>query len=147
MCGICGVVQVRGEPRPTVSEATLKAMTDAVRHRGPNDEGFHVADGVALGVRRLSIVDVEGGHQPFANESGDIVAVQNGEIYNHLALRAELEGDGHRLRSRCDSEVLPHLWERYGTSFPAQLRGMFGIALWDERSRRAMLVRDRLGIK
>src|SRR5207253_10726067 len=75
------------------------------------------------------------------------VAVQNGEIYNHLALRAELEGDGHRFRSRCDSEVVPRLWERYGTSFPAQLRGMFGIALWDERSRRAMLVRDRLGIK
>lgn len=122
-------------------------MTDAMRHRGPNDEGFHVAPGVALGVRRLSIVDVEGGHQPFANETGEVVAIQNGELYNHLDLRAELEKDGHRFLSRCDTEILPHLWERYGTSFPTRLRGMFGIALWDDRSRRAVLVRDRLGIK
>src|SRR5947208_3105371 len=110
MCGICGVVQITGAPRLTVPEATLRTMTHAMRHRGPNDEGFHIAPGVALGVRRLSIVDVEGGHQPFANESGEVVAIQNGELYNHLDLRDELVSDGHRFSSRCDTEILPHLW-------------------------------------
>jgi asparagine synthase (glutamine-hydrolysing) len=122
-------------------------MTDVMTHRGPNDRGLHLADGVALGARRLSIVDVEGGHQPLANETGEIWAIQNGELYNHLALRDELARDGHVFRNRCDTEVLPHLYERYGAGFPAQLRGMFGIAIWDNRERRAVLARDRLGIK
>ena len=102
-------------------------MTDAMTHRGPNDAGLHMADGVALGVRRLSIVDVEGGHQPFSNEDGTIWAVQNGELYNHARLRTSLRRDGHRFRSRCDTEILPHLYEEYGTDVPGRiLRGMFG---------------------
>jgi asparagine synthase (glutamine-hydrolysing) len=147
MCGICGVIQITGEPRPAVPEGTLAAMTDAMTHRGPNDRGFHVEDGVALGARRLSIIDVEGGHQPFANERGDVIAVQNGELYNHLELKRDLERKGHSFRSRCDTEILPHLYEEYGVSFPTQLRGMFAVAVWDASRRRAVLVRDRLGVK
>lgn len=116
-------------------------------HRGPNDRGTFVADGVALGVRRLSIVDVEGGHQPFANEDRSIWAVQNGELYNHREIRTHLGSRGHRFESRCDTEIIPHLYEDMDLAFPERLRGMFGIALWDGRERRAVLVRDRLGIK
>jgi asparagine synthase (glutamine-hydrolysing) len=90
MCGICGVVQIGGESRELVSEAQLDAMTDVMTHRGPNDRGTYAAPGIALGVRRLSIVDVEGGHQPFLNEHGSVVAIQNGELYNHADLRRKL---------------------------------------------------------
>lgn len=147
MCGICGVIQVRGEPRPVTAQEALDRMTDVMRHRGPNDRGTYLADGVALGVRRLSIVDVAGGHQPVRNEDATVWAVQNGELYNHAEERRTLEGRGHRLRSLCDTEILPHLYEDAGTAFPARLRGMFGIAVWDGRRRRAVLARDRLGIK
>jgi asparagine synthase (glutamine-hydrolysing) len=122
-------------------------MTDVMTHRGPDDRGTFVEAGVALGVRRLSIVDVEGGHQPVSSEDGSVRAVQNGELYNHRALRELLAPDRHRFRSECDTEVLPHLYERFGVGFARQLRGMFGIAVWDGRRRRAVLVRDRLGIK
>jgi asparagine synthase (glutamine-hydrolysing) len=122
-------------------------MTDLMTHRGPDDRGFFCADGVALGARRLSIIDVAGGHQPMANEGGDIWAVQNGELYNHAAIRAAFESEGHRFRTRCDTEVLPHLYERHGPMFPRQLRGMFGIAIWDQSRRTAVLARDRLGVK
>jgi len=125
----------------------LMHMTDRMTHRGPNDRGVYEAPGVALGMRRLSIVDVEGGHQPFQNERGDVWAVQNGELYNHEAVRNELKARGHRFHTRCDTEVLPHLYEDSGSAFAAELRGMFGIAVWDESRRRAVLVRDRLGIK
>src|SRR4051795_7430467 len=118
MCGICGVVQVGGTPRPVVSDAVLNWMTDAMTHRGPNDRGTYAADGIALGVRRLSIVDVEGGHQPFANEDGNIWAVQNGELYNHDEIRGRLGARGHGFRTRCDTEVIPHLYEDVGTAFP-----------------------------
>jgi asparagine synthase (glutamine-hydrolysing) len=138
---------VTGKPRRVVAPETLDRMTDAMTHRGPNDRGTYSAAGVALGVRRLSIVDVEDGHQPFANEDETIWAIQNGELYNHADVRRRLEADGHRLRTRCDTEILPHLYEDFGTAFPSQLRGMFGVALWDDRERRAVLVRDRLGIK
>ncbi|HZT14858.1 MAG TPA: asparagine synthase (glutamine-hydrolyzing) [Gaiellaceae bacterium] len=147
VCGICGVVQVTGEPAPVIDDVTLAAMTDVMTHRGPNDRGTYVDDGIALGVRRLSVIDVAGGHQPFANENGDVWAIQNGELYNHRDLRRRLERDGHRFRSRCDTEILPHLYERHGASFATELRGMFGIAVWDGRRRRAVLVRDRLGVK
>jgi len=116
-------------------------------HRGPNDRGTRLEPGVALGVRRLSIVDLEGGHQPFANESESIWAIQNGELYNHADLRRNLRREGHRFASRCDTEVLPHLYERYGADYPTQLRGMFGAAVWDSLNRRLVLARDRLGIK
>lgn len=122
-------------------------MTDSMLHRGPNDRGTYLSDGVALGVRRLSVVDVEGGHQPFANEDETVWGVQNGELYNHASLRAGLEREGHRFTSRCDTEVLPHLYEREGEFFPRQLRGMFGLCVWDGAERRAVVARDRLGIK
>jgi len=147
VCGICGVIQLRGEPRPAVAPDVLDSMTDAMTHRGPDDRGTYRADGVALGVRRLSIVDVEGGHQPFANEDETIWAVQNGELYNHAEVARRLRGRGHRLRTRCDTEILPHLYEDVGAAFADHLRGMFGVALWDGRERRAVLARDRLGIK
>ena len=147
MCGICGVVQIGGESRELVSQAQLDAMTDVMTHRGPNDRGTYAAPGVALGVRRLSIVDVEGGHQPFMNEDGSVVAIQNGELYNHADLRRRLQREGHAFASRCDTEILPHLYERDGLRFPEELRGKFGIAIWDEQRRRAVLARDRMGVK
>jgi len=130
-----------------IERETLDRMTDAMTHRGPNDRGTFMSDGVALGVRRLSVVDVEGGHQPFANEDRRVWAVQNGELFNHAEIRDGLSRTGHRFASRCDTEILPHLYEERGPDFPTALRGMFGIALWDERERRAVIVRDRLGIK
>jgi asparagine synthase (glutamine-hydrolysing) len=147
MCGICGVIQVGGEPRQVVSEGVLNAMTDAMTHRGPNDRGTYSAPGVALGVRRLSIVDVEGGHQPFANESESVWAVQNGELYNHGDVRTRLSGQGHVFRSRCDTEVIPHLYEAVGADYAGELRGKFAIAVWDGDRRRAVVSRDRLGVK
>jgi asparagine synthase (glutamine-hydrolysing) len=147
LCGICGVVQLRGEPRTVIAPEVLDRMTDAMTHRGPNDRGTFVADGVALGARRLSIVDVAGGHQPFSNEDGSIWAVQNGELYNHDQVRARLEGTGHRFRTRCDTEIIPHLYEARGSAFVDELRGKFGLALWDDRERRALIARDRLGVK
>jgi asparagine synthase (glutamine-hydrolysing) len=147
MCGICGVIQVDGELREIVSSEQLDAMTDVMTHRGPNDRGTYAAPGIALGVRRLSIVDVEGGHQPFLNEERSVVAIQNGELYNHADLRRRLRHEGHMFASRCDTEVLPHLYERYGVNFPRELRGKFGLAVWDESRRRAVLARDRMGVK
>ncbi len=147
MCGICGAVQVGGQPRRVLAPEVLDRMTDAMTHRGPNDRGVFQRDGIALGARRLSIVDVEGGHQPVSNEDGTIWAVQNGELYNHDALRADLAPGGHRFVSRCDTDVIPHLYERYGVAFQEQLRGKFGIAVWDAANRRLVLSRDRLGVK
>jgi asparagine synthase (glutamine-hydrolysing) len=147
MCGICGVVQVGGNPREVVTPEALAQMTDAMTHRGPNDRGVYQAPGIAIGVRRLSIVDVEGGHQPFFNEDSSVVGAQNGELYNHGEIRRHLRGKGHVFRSRCDTEILPHLYEHSGGTFVAQLHGKFGLVVWDERSRRAVLARDRLGVK
>lgn len=147
MCGICGIIQLHGEPRLVASPEALDTITDVMAHRGPNDRGTYISPGVALGVRRLSVIDVEGGHQPFSNEDGTVWAVQNGEIYNHDELRGSLVREGHRFRSRCDTETLPHLYERDGVALPERLRGMFGLAVWDDTRRRALLARDRLGIK
>jgi asparagine synthase (glutamine-hydrolysing) len=122
-------------------------MTDVMTHRGPNDRGTLVRDGVALGVRRLSIVDVAGGHQPMANEDETIWAIQNGELYNHEHLRRQLADAGHTFHTSCDTEVLPHLYERFGVEFPAQLFGMWGAVVWDAARRRCVITRDRLGIK
>src|SRR5262245_52666836 len=147
MCGIAGAFTVGGPERPPVSRAILDAMTDAMTHRGPDDRGTFVDNGAAIGARRLSIIDVVAGHQPFSDESGDIWAAQNGEIFNHEALRTRLLEQGHQFKTRCDTEILPHLYEEYGDDFPKQLRGMFAVALWDGRRRRGLIVRDRLGIK
>ena len=138
---------MRGEPRAVVSPDVLDRMTDAMTHRGPNDRGTYLAEGIALGVRRLSIVDVAGGHQPIASEDRSIWAVQNGELYNHEDVRARLERGGHTFASRCDTEILPHLYEEHGARYPEHLRGKFGAAVWDGRERRAVIARDRLGVK
>jgi asparagine synthase (glutamine-hydrolysing) len=147
MCGICGVVQLDGEPRRVVSPETLDRMTDVMTHRGPNDRGTHLAPGIALGVRRLSIVDVAGGHQPVSNEERQIWAIQNGELYNHLDLRRELESERHRYGSHCDTEILPHLYESVGKRYPERLRGKFATCVWDAGRRQAIVARDRLGVK
>jgi asparagine synthase (glutamine-hydrolysing) len=147
MCGICGVVQVEGRRRPVVPVDVLDRMTDVMTHRGPNDRGTYISDGFALGVRRLSIVDVAGGHQPFANEDGSVWAAQNGELYNHEPLRAELQRDRHAFASACDTEILPHLYERNGTDLPKLLRGKFALAVMDVRRGRTLIARDRLGVK
>jgi asparagine synthase (glutamine-hydrolysing) len=147
MCGICGAIQLEGQPRLPLGQPLLDHMTDLMTHRGPNDRGTHLAPGVALGARRLSIVDLAGGHQPVANEGGTVWAAQNGELYNHAELRRGLEREGHRFESRCDTEVIPHLYEREGVDFARLLRGKFAIAVWDGRLRRGVLARDRLGIK
>ena len=147
MCGIAGAFTIGGPRRLPVSQLTLDAMTDAMIHRGPDDRGTYLADGAAIGARRLSIIDVADGHQPFADESGRIWAAQNGEIFNHGLLRAELTARGHRFATRCDTEILPHLYEEHALDFGSSLRGMFAVALWDERNDRGVLVRDRLGIK
>ncbi len=128
-----------------LAPAVLDAMTDLMLHRGPSERGTYLADGVALGVRRLSIVDVEEGHQPVSNEDGTVRAIQNGELYNHLDVRRRLSG--HAFATHCDTEIIPHAYEEYGAAFPEHLRGMFAIAVWDERRNRLILVRDRLGIK
>jgi asparagine synthase (glutamine-hydrolysing) len=144
MCGICGLVSLDGS---AVDSTPLTAMNEALRHRGPDSEGSLVDGPVALAVRRLSIIDVEGGDQPIANEDGSVQVVQNGEIYNYRELRAGLERRGHAFSTRSDTEVLVHLYEELGPSFVRELRGMFALALWDSRSRRLVLARDRFGIK
>jgi asparagine synthase (glutamine-hydrolysing) len=145
MCGITGVAAA-SDAAP-VDAGCLHRMCETLLHRGPNEEGSGIADGVALGMRRLSIIDVEGGHQPLQNEDGSVRAVFNGEIYNFRELRQRLEEKGHRMGSRSDGEVIPHLWEEYGAEFPALLNGMYAIALHDRRQRRLLLVRDRIGVK
>ena len=147
MCGITGAFRITGGEAPPLPQPILRRMTDQIDYRGPDDAGFVSGAGCSLGARRLSIIDVEGGHQPFANESGRIWAAQNGEIYNHDVLRRELEGAGHVFRSRCDTEVLPHLYEEHGPDLTDRLRGMFAVAVWDQDRRRGVLIRDRLGIK
>src|SRR5438309_6499700 len=123
-------------------------MSATLVHRGPDSDGSFVEGGVGLAARRLSIIDLEGGDQPIANEDGTVHVVQNGEIYNHEALRRELQAAGHRFRTRCDTEVLVHLYEEHGDDFARRLRGMFAIAIWDGRGAgRLVIARDRFGIK
>jgi asparagine synthase (glutamine-hydrolysing) len=147
MCGIAGAFRLDGADVPALPEHVLRSMTDVIEYRGPDDAGYVSGDGCSLGARRLSIIDVDGGHQPFADERGRVWAAQNGEIYNHDALREQLQARGHVLRSRCDTEVLPHLYEELGPALGEQLRGMFAVAVWDRDARRGVLIRDRLGVK
>jgi asparagine synthase (glutamine-hydrolysing) len=125
----------------------LERMTDRLRHRGPDDRGTFEAPGAALGVRRLSIVDVAGGHQPVSDESQRIWAIQNGELYNHEGIRRSLIERGHELRSRCDTEILPHLYEEVGDRLPQEIHGKFALATWDSTRHRGLIARDRLGVK
>ncbi len=141
MCGICGFT---GEP----DKAILERMKNTLIHRGPDEEGSYFGDGVNLGIRRLSIVDIETGHQPLHNENKTIWVVYNGEIYNFPELREELEAGGHRFYTHhSDGEVLAHLYEEYGEDFATKINGMFAVAIWDAPSGRLVLVRDRMGVK
>ena len=141
MCGICGFIGPGGRQR-------LAPMVSTLVHRGPDEDGLWADGGIALGMRRLSILDVETGHQPMFNEDETIAVVFNGEIYNYLELRQELLAAGHRFRTdHSDTEVLVHLFEQYGDAFLDHLNGMFAIALWDGPRRRLLLTRDRAGIK
>ena len=140
MCGIAGMI---GQ----TDARLLERMTDRLSHRGPDDSGFYLSETAALGHRRLSVIDIEGGRQPLADETGAIQLVCNGEIYNYRELRASLEAKGHMFASRSDSEVILHSYEDYGDECVHKLRGMFAFAIWDSRRRRLLLARDRLGIK
>ncbi|MBV9169811.1 MAG: asparagine synthase (glutamine-hydrolyzing) [Chloroflexi bacterium] len=145
MCGICGVYNYAdGAP---VDADVLADMLDVIVHRGPDDAGVHVDQGVGIGVRRLSIIDLAGGRQPMFNEDGRIVLAFNGEIYNYRGLTRSLRERGHTFATACDAEAVVHLYEDWGEDCAQHLRGMFGFAVWDERRRRLFLARDRLGIK
>lgn len=145
MCGIAGIVSPESDQLPTGD--VLRQMCQTLVHRGPDDEGLFVKSGTALGMRRLSIIDLSGGHQPIFNEDRTVWIVLNGEIYNFRELRNELESKGHRFRSRSDTEVIVHLYEELGPECVHKLRGMFAFALFDEQRRYFLLARDRLGKK
>ena len=143
MCGIYGLL-ARGT---TNDGAALAAMDAALRHRGPDDSGTLLDGPCALGMRRLAIIDLDGGHQPIASEDRRVWVVFNGEIYNYRALRGELQERGHQLATASDTEVIAHLYEERGWDFPLALRGMFAAAVWDRETGTLTLARDRLGIK
>ena len=145
MCGICGKLEFERDKQ--VSADLLKRMADAIRHRGPDDEGFYVSGQIGLGFRRLSIIDLSGGHQPLANEDDTVWIVFNGEIYNYQGLREELRTKGHVFKTHSDTEVIVHLYEEYGPDCVQKLRGMFGFAIWDIPKRTLFMARDRVGIK
>src|SRR5512135_1088690 len=145
MCGIAGILYADRD-RP-VDPGVLKAMGDAIAHRGPDAEGFWIEPGLGLAHRRLSIIDLAGGDQPIGNEDGSAQVVFNGEIYNYQDLRRGLETRGHCFRTRSDTEVLVHLYEEQGDQLVERLRGMFAFALWDRSQGRLLLARDRVGIK
>jgi asparagine synthase (glutamine-hydrolysing) len=144
MCGIAGLLRLDGA---TVDPDALRALVDPLIHRGPDGEGHHVDGPLGFGMRRLSIIDLQTGDQPIANEDGQVWVVFNGEIYNYRELRADLERRGHHFATRTDTEVLVHLYEEAGPGLLEQLRGMFAFALWDARARRLLLARDRAGKK
>jgi asparagine synthase (glutamine-hydrolysing) len=145
MCGIAGFVNMGLASED--GDVLLRQMTEIIRHRGPDDDGRWLGDSAALGMRRLSIIDVAGGKQPIINEDGSVVAVYNGEIYNYRQLRQELEALGHQFATSSDTETIVHAYEEDGLDFVRRLRGMFAIALWDRHRRRLVLTRDRFGKK
>ncbi len=145
MCGIAGFVG--SDAARADAESRLRSMLHAITHRGPDDEGRWTGSNAAIGMRRLSIIDVAGGKQPIANEDGSIRVVFNGEIYNHHQLRATLIRAGHRFVTQSDTETLVHLYEEYGEAMVGHLRGMFAFAIWDQRRQRLFAARDRIGIK
>jgi asparagine synthase (glutamine-hydrolysing) len=150
MCGIAGFVDGPSVSAPLSHEQSmtrLRAMCGVIRHRGPDEEGLWVTDGAALGMRRLSIIDLATGQQPIFNEDRTVWTVFNGEIYNFRELRAELAALGHHFQTSSDTEVIVHAYEQWGADAIRRLRGMFGIALWDDRRKRLLIARDRVGIK
>lgn len=140
MCGICGVLGL-------IDEGLVRRMCDAIKHRGPDDDGYYSDGDLCMGMRRLAIIGIATGHQPIHNEDMTVWVVYNGEIYNYKELKAALEAKGHSFYTTCDTEIIPHLYEEYGDAFPTYLRGMFAISLWDAKEKRLVIVRDRLGIK
>src|ERR1044071_4539006 len=160
MCGLCGVVDFDGQP---VDRRLLKRMADVIEHRGPDGEGFYFNDSstrhengsqshfsgarVGLAARRLAIIDVAAGHQPIGNEDDTVWVAYNGEIYNFDELRGELVAHGHTFRTHCDTEVIVHAYEAWGDDCVRRFNGMFAFALWDDRRRRLLLARDRMGVK
>ena len=144
MCGIHGLIRFDGQP---VTPRLLSAMGDVTRHRGPDDEGMHIDGECGIAMRRLSIIDLAGGHQPLSNADGTLWLVCNGEIYNYRELRAELQALGHRFKTASDSEVLLHGYAAWGDDVVLRLNGMFDFGLWDARRRRLLIGRDRLGVK
>jgi asparagine synthase (glutamine-hydrolysing) len=145
MCGICGVYHFKGEQ--PADPVTVRAMMQSIAHRGPDDEGLHVSGPLGLGFRRLSIIDLAGGHQPMSNAAQSVWVVFNGEIYNFRELREELQAAGHVFRTRSDTEVIVHGYTQWGCDVLRRLNGMFGLAIWDARHRRLVLARDAAGIK
>ncbi len=144
MCGICGIKTRSSEQPP---EALLRDMAGRLAHRGPDDEGFLTQPGIGLGFRRLSIIDVAGGHQPVHSEDKQVWVILNGEIYNYIELRATLEKQGHTFYTNGDTETIAHAYEQYGLDFVHKLRGMFAAAIWDASKQRLVLARDRIGKK
>jgi asparagine synthase (glutamine-hydrolysing) len=145
MCGVVGIFDCRGER--AMDGAVLNAMNEAQHHRGPNDGSLHIEPGLGLGHRRLSIIDVAGGHQPVFNEDGTVLVMFNGEIYNFRDLTKELTAAGHKFKTHSDTEAIVHAWEQWGPRCVEKLRGMFAFAIWDRPKRTLFLARDRVGIK
>lgn len=144
MCGICGIYNFDRTP---VNHEKLKGMNNAMIHRGPDDEGYYISENMGLAMRRLSIIDIEKGHQPIFNENGSLAVVMNGEIYNYRELREILTRQGHIFRTNSDTEVIVHLFEEKGVECVTELNGMFAFAIWDDAKKELFLFRDRLGIK
>ena len=145
MCGICGVALA--DRSAEVPREMIERMNYVIHHRGPDDSGIYARGPVAIGHRRLSIVDLSGGHQPMANEDNTVWVAYNGEIYNHAIHRAPLEAKGHVFKTRSDTEAIIHLYEDRGARAPQAMRGMFAFAIWDENKETLLLARDRSGIK
>src|ERR1700757_4394307 len=145
MCGICG--KMNFDVSEPVSPLLIKSMADTILHRGPDDEGYFVSGSVGLGFRRLSIIDLAGGHQPMSDTEETVWVILNGEIYNFKELRAELEQRGHRFRTRSDTEVIIHGYKEGGREVLDHFRGMFGVAIWDVNKKRLVVARDAMGIK
>src|SRR5882724_7935036 len=145
MCGICGVYHVQSNA--PINPHLVAQMTSCLEHRGPDDSGTYIHGPIGLGFARLSIIDLAGGHQPMSNEDGTIWLVFNGEIWNYVNLRAELQRKGHHFRTQGDAETVIHAYEEYGLEAVSRLHGMFGFAIWDETRQRLLLARDRAGKK
>ena len=144
MCGIAGIIDLSGFQ--TAPEGSVRAMSRALTHRGPDEEGFLHQPGISLASRRLSIVGLADGQQPMSNENKDVFVVFNGELFDHRERRADLEKRGHRMHTHCDTEIIPHLWEDHQEGMFEKLRGQFAIAVWEKGRRRLTLGRDRFGI-
>ena len=145
MCGITGIFDTKAKRQ--IDRDLLQRMNDIQYHRGPDQDGLHIEDGVGLGHRRLSIIDLSSGKQPLYNEDNSVVVVYNGEIYNFQSLAEELQAAGHTFRTRCDTEVIVHAWEQWGSGCVEKFRGMFAFAIWDQNKETLFVARDRLGIK